>query len=132
MPIPRPGVVLAAVSIVAGPLGLLRTGVPLAAGLGLLCVTAAAVLIVVRREPARPEVVLGTVGCALVGLGEPGQALPVLFGLSSSVLVVVTALVMEAVVIAALGGALAGLGGRIRAVRWGVAVAALEIGRAHV
>src|SRR5699024_3269814 len=83
---------------------------------------------VVRREPARPEVVLGTVGCALIGLGEPGQALPVLFGLSSSVLVVVTALVMEAVVIAALGGALAGLGGRVRAVRWGVAVAALVAG----
>src|SRR5690625_7159558 len=35
---------------------------------------------------------------------------------------------MEAVVIAALGGALAGLGGRIRAVRWGVAVAALVAG----
>ena len=122
------GVVLAAVSIVAGPLGLLRTGVSLASVLGLLCVMAAAVLIVVRREPARPEAVLGTVGCALVGLGEPGQALPVLFGLSSSVLVVVTALVMEAVVIAALGGALAGLGGRIRAVRWGVAVAALVAG----
>src|SRR5699024_8956888 len=56
------GVVLAAVSIVAGPLGLLRTGVSLASVLGLLCVMAAAVLIVVRREPARPEVVLGTVG----------------------------------------------------------------------
>ena len=54
--------------------------------------------------------------------------LPVLFGRSSSVLVVVTALVMEAVVIAALGGALAGLGGRMRAVRWGVAVAALVAG----
>src|SRR5699024_8650283 len=101
---------------------------PLASVLGLLCVMAAAVLIVGRREPARPEVVLGTVGCALIGLGEPGQALPVLFGLSSSVLVGVTALGMEAVVIAALGGALAGLGGRVRAVRWCVAVAALVAG----
>jgi len=122
------GVVLAVVSIVAGPLDLLRAAVSVASVLGLLCVMAAAVLIVLRREPARLEAVLGTVGCALIGLGEPGQALPVLLGLSSSVLVVVTALVVEAVVIVALGGALAGLGGRVRAVRWGVAVAALVAG----
>src|SRR5690625_7697936 len=81
------GVVLAAVSIVAGPLGLLRTGVSLASVLGLLCVMAAAVRIVVRRGPARPGVVLGTGGCALSGLGGPGQALPAVVGLWSSGLV---------------------------------------------
>src|SRR5690625_6519026 len=85
------GVVLAAVSIVAGPLGLLRTGVSLASVLGLLCGLAAAVLIVVRREPARPEGVLGRAGRALSGPGEPGPALPVRLGLSASALVGVPA-----------------------------------------
>src|SRR5699024_925784 len=90
------GVVLAVVITVAGPLDPLRTLTTLTWVLGLLSVMAAAVLIVLRRAPDGLGAALGTAGCALIGLGEPGQTLPALFGLSSSVLVVITALVLEA------------------------------------
>lgn len=122
------GVVLAVVTVVAGPVGRIGTLTSVASVLGLLCVMAAGVLIVLRREPALVGAAVGTAGCALIGLGEPGRALPVVFGVSASVLVVVTALVVEAVVIVALAAALAVLGGRLVAVRFGVAVAGLVAG----
>lgn len=122
------GMVLAIVGIAVGPSPLLQGGTALLLALGLLCVMAAAVLILLRREPALADAVVGTVGCVLIGLGEPSQLLPAMFAMSSSALVAVAALVIEAVVIVGLSAVLALLGARLAAVRLGVAVAALAAG----
>lgn len=122
------GTLLAGASLVMGPGDLWSGAAVLLMALGLLCAMAASVLILLRREPALLEAVLGTVACALIGLGEPSQTLPVMFALSPSALVVVTALVIEAVAIVAIAAVLALLGGRLPALRFGVAAGALVVG----
>ncbi|QNN82593.1 hypothetical protein H3H54_00835 [Brachybacterium sp. Z12] len=125
------GVLLAAGSLFlgAGPLQLLA-GIGMLLGLG--CAIAAAVMIVVLDDGTVLSTVLGILACVLVGLGEPIQTVPTIFGLSSSLLVVIAAVVVEAVVLVALVGFLVAVARRVRALQIGVAaggaVAALVLG----
>ena len=122
------GTLLAGASIVMGPGALLPGAGALLLAVGLLCAMAASVLILLRREPTLIEAVLGTVGCVLIGLGEPSQTVPTRFAISSAALGVVTARVVVAVAIVAIAAVLALLGGRLPALRFGVAAGALVAG----
>jgi hypothetical protein len=93
--------------------------------LGLLCAIAAGVLVIVLKDGTGLSAAVGIVACVLIGLGEPGQTLPAMFGLSSSFLVVFAGVVVEAVAMVLLVGALVGLAGRVWALQIGVAAAGI-------
>jgi hypothetical protein len=117
------GVVLAGIGAVAGAGGLL-TGVATAALLlGLVLALVAAVLVVVLEDGTAWAAAIGAAACALIGLGEPLQALPMLFGMSSSLLVVLAGAVLEAVALVVIVGALVAVAARVRALQIGIAVA---------
>jgi hypothetical protein len=101
------GVVLAGIGAVAGAGGLL-TGVATA---------------VVLEDGTAWAAAIGAAACALIGLGEPLQALPMLFGMSSSLLVVLAGAVLEAVALVVIVGALVAVAARVRALQIGIAVA---------
>lgn len=122
------GTLLAGAGIVGGPGGFLPGAAALLLAAGLLCAMTASVLMLLRREPTLTDAVLGTAGCALIGLGEPSRTMPAMFAISPSALVVGAALVVEAVVIVALVAVFSVLGGRVPALRVGVAVGALAAG----
>lgn len=93
--------------------------------LGLLCAIAAGVMVIVFEDGTTLSTVLGIIACALIGLGVPGEALPAYFGLSSSLLVVVAGMVIEAVALVAIVGFLVAGAGRVRALQIGVAAAGI-------
>ncbi|MGP5089981.1 hypothetical protein [Brachybacterium tyrofermentans] len=100
--------------------------------LGLSLAVVASVVIVIRSDGSWVTALIGILACAVIGLGEPSQALPALFGLSHSVIVVGAGIVIEAVVIVVVVGALVAAAGRVRALQIGIAaagaVAAVMIG----
>lgn len=117
------GVLLAGVGVVVNPpvpLEAITTAVQL---LGLLGALAAAVLVVALAEGNRTAAALGITACGLIGLSEPVQTLPAMFGLSTSVLVVLAAVVIEAVALVVIVGALVAVGGRARVFQIGIAAA---------
>lgn len=91
--------------------------------LGLLCAIAAGVLVIVLEDGTTLSTVVGVAACLLIGMGAPGEALPAFFGLSTSVLVVAAAVVIEAVALVAIVGFLVAAAGRVRALQIGVAAA---------
>ncbi|APX33650.1 hypothetical protein BH708_14040 [Brachybacterium sp. P6-10-X1] len=93
--------------------------------LGLLGAIASAVFIVVRSEGSAMTAVVGILACVMIGLAEPGQTLPAMFGVTQSALVALTAVAIEAVVVALLVAALVAAGGRVRALQIGVAAAGI-------
>ncbi|MFW6600033.1 hypothetical protein ACQBAU_13070 [Propionibacteriaceae bacterium Y2011] len=126
-------------AVVVGLVGLARlpTAVEVGSALalvgGLVCTGIAAVLVLTRRAdpgPAGPSggAVLGVVGAALIGLAEPLQTLPAMFGLTRSAVVVFVAVVCEVVVILGLAGLLVMISRRFPGVRIGAAVGALAAG----
>ncbi|MGP9537286.1 hypothetical protein ACT3SP_04705 [Brachybacterium sp. AOP43-C2-M15] len=117
------GVVLAGAGAVALPREAVATPSSLALLLGLVGAIVSAVLVVALEDGTRLTAAIGIVACALIGFGEPGQALPALFGLSTSLLVVLAAVVIEAVALVVIVGALVAAAGRARALQIGIAVA---------
>lgn len=117
------GVLLAGVGVVANPPVPLEATTMALQLLGLLGALVAAVLVVVLAEGNRTAAALGITACGLIGLSEPVQTLPAMFGLSTSVLVVLAAVVIEAVALVVIVGALVAVAGRARAFRIGIAAA---------
>lgn len=93
--------------------------------LGLLCAIVAGVLVIVLEDGTALSATVGIVACTLIGLGTPSTALPAFFGLSSSLLVVVGGVVIEAVALVAITGFLVAGAGRVRALQIGVAAAGI-------
>lgn len=122
------GVILAAVSALVGPEQMILLLTSLGLVVGLLLALGLAVLMVLRRAGTRLAAVLGTLACLLIGLSVPAQSLPALYGLSQSVLVVLAAVVIEAMVAVALTAVLVTLSGRVRALRTGIAAGAATAG----
>lgn len=126
------GVGLTAAGVLAGPFGTLSALTGVAMLLGLAGAIGAAVLVVVLDEGTMLSAAVGIIACLLIGLGAPGQALPAMLAISSSQLVVIAAVVMEAVALVVLVGVLVAAAGRVRALQFGVAaagvVAALVVG----
>ena len=91
--------------------------------LGMALAVAASVFVVIRSDGSWLTAVIGILACAVIGLGEPSQTLPALFGLSQSVIVVGSGAVIEAVVIVVVVGALVAAAGRVRALQIGIAAA---------
>ena len=91
--------------------------------LGLLGAIAAAVLVIVLEDGTAVSAAVGIAACALIGLGEPGQMGAGLSFVTSSVLVVLSAVVIEAVALVAIVGFLVAAAGRVRALQVGVAAA---------
>lgn len=125
------GVLFAGASAVMG----LGSLLPLAAVgmlLGLASAIAAAVMIVVLDDRTFLAAAVGILACVLISLGEPVRTVQAMAGLSTSVLVVLAAVVVEAVVMVAVVGLLVAAAGRVRALQIGVAaggaVAALLLG----
>lgn len=119
------GVLLAAAGIFALGGDLLSLGTALAMLPGLACVITAGILTILRRGGARLALVLGAIGCALIGLSEPVQTLPVMFGLGSSILMVLTAMAIEAVALVVFTAVLVAVAARLRALRFGIAAAGI-------
>lgn len=122
------GILVAAASTVV--LSFAMRGLASAVGiiLGLLGAMVAAVLAASRPAGSAHGTALGLVGGVLIGLSEPGQALPALFGLTQSPPVVFTAVVLEAVLLIALTVVLAIGTRRVAGLRLGVVVGALAAG----
>lgn len=93
--------------------------------LGLLCAIVAGVLVIVLEDGTGLSAATGIVACSLIGLGAPSTALPAFFGLSSSLLVAVAGVVIEAVALVAIAGFLVAGAGRVRALQIGVAAAGI-------
>lgn len=122
------GILMAAASTVVLPFA--TSGLVSSVGiiLGLLGAMVAAVLVASRPEGSAQGAVLGLVGGVLIGLSEPGQALPALFGLTQSPPVVFTAVVLESVLLIALTLVLAIGSRRVAGLRLGIIVGALAAG----
>src|SRR5699024_1259073 len=86
----------AAAAAVAGPFGALGGVGGVVLVLGLLGAIAAAVLVIVLEDGTAVSAAVGIAACALIGLGEPGQMGAGLSFVTSSVLVVLSAVVIEA------------------------------------
>lgn len=119
------GVCLAAAGAIAGIGSAFLSIAGIALLLGLLCAILAGVLVILLEDGATFSAVVGILACTLIGLGTPGEALPAYFGLSSSLLVVVAGVVIEAVALVAIVGFLVAAAGRVRALQIGVAVAGI-------
>lgn len=117
------GVGLTGAEVFAGPFTTLTTLAGVGMLLGLAAAIGAAVLVVVLDEGSRLSAAVGMIACLLIGLGAPGQALPVMLATSDSLLVVITAVVIEAVALVAIVGFLVAAARRVRIVQVGIAVA---------
>jgi hypothetical protein len=119
------GVLLAATGIfvLSGDLAGLIAALAMLPGLALVIV--AAVLVILRRAGTRLGLALGAIGCVLIGLSEPTQTLPVMFGLGTSILMVLTAVVIEAVALVVFAGVLVAAAARLEALRVGIAAAGI-------
>lgn len=119
------GVLLAAAGVFAlsGDRAGLIAALVMLPGLALLIV--AAVLVILRRGGTRLGLAVGAIGCVLIGLSEPTQTLPAMFGLGTSILMVLTAVVIEAVALVVFTGALVAAAARLGALRVGIAAAGI-------
>src|SRR5699024_5676836 len=93
--------------------------------LGLVLAIGAAVLVIAHEDGTFLSAVLGTIACVLVGLAVPADAMRAVQGISSSPLVLIAAMVFEAVALAAIVGFLVAGAGRVRALQVGVAAAGI-------
>ena len=119
------GVLLASARLFLLPAGASTTLLDLGMLLGLLCAIGAAVLVIVQEDATLVSTVLGIVACVLVALAVPADALRAVLGLSSSPLVLIAAMVIEAVALVAVVGFLVAGAGRVRALQIGVAAAGI-------
>lgn len=123
------GILMAGAAIVVLPFATRGLISSVGITLGLLGAMVAAVLVIANRpDGSMPSAALGLVGGVLIGLSEPGQTLPALFGLSQAVPVVLTAMVIEAVLLIAFTVVLTALSRRVGGLRLGVAVGGLTAG----
>ncbi len=93
--------------------------------LGLLAAAVAGVLVFVLEDGTTWSAAIGIGSCLLIGLGAPGDALPELLGLTSSILAIGAAVVFEGVALAAIVGFLVAAAGRVRGLQFGVAAAGI-------
>ena len=119
------GVLLAAARLFLLPAGASTTLLDLGMLLGLACAIAAAVLVILQDDGTLISAVLGIVACVLVALAVPTDALRAVLGLSTSPLVLIAAMVIEAVALVAVVGFLVAGAGRVRALQIGVAAAGI-------
>lgn len=119
------GVLLAAVGLFVPLPGTIAVLLDLAMLLGLVCAIAGAVLVMVQSDGTTLSAVLGIVACVLVALAVPAEALRAVLDLSTSPLVLIAAMVIEAVALAAIVGFLVAGAGRVRALQIGVAAAGI-------
>lgn len=119
------GVLLAAAQLFALPTGALDVLLNLAMLLGLLAAVVAAVLVIVQDDGTTLSAALAIGACALVALAVPMEAMTMGLGISSSPLVLIAGMVVEAVALAAIVGFLVAGAGRVRALQVGVAAAGI-------
>ncbi|ASK65925.1 hypothetical protein CFK39_08890 [Brachybacterium avium] len=119
------GVLLAAATLFALPLGPTSALLDIGMLLGLACAIVAAVLVIIQDDGTTVSTVLGVIACVLIGLAVPADAMRAILSLSSSVLVLIAAMVIEAVALAAIVGFLVAGAGRVRALQIGVAAAGI-------
>jgi hypothetical protein len=117
------GVIGAGAVVVTGTDGAPALASLLALLLGLACAFVAAVLVVALEEDTGWAAAIGVVGCLLIGLAAPLQAVPVLEALSSSMLPVLAGTVLEAVALVLVVGFLVAGSARARALQIGIAFA---------
>ena len=91
--------------------------------LGLACAFVAAVLVVALEDDTGWAAAIGVVGCLLIGLAAPLQAVPVLEALSSSMLPVLAGTVLEAVALVLVVAFLVAGSARARALQIGISFA---------
>ena len=119
------GVLVMVLRMTTGPSGAL----PVVSGalivLGLLAAAVAGVLVFVLEDGTTWSAAIGIGSCLLIGLGAPGDALPELLGLTSSILAIGAAVVFEGVALAAIVGFLVAAAGRVRGLQFGVAAAGI-------
>ncbi|MFC7455876.1 hypothetical protein ACFQS2_01605 [Brachybacterium sp. GCM10030267] len=122
------GVIIAGAASFVGRGGLIGTLTGVGIVLGMLCALATAVLVVLRRDGSALGAGLGIAACVLIGLSDPSRILPAFFGISSSEVIALAAVVIEAMAVVALASALVALGARVRALQVGTACAAAVAG----
>ncbi|MDN5821989.1 MAG: hypothetical protein L0H39_10920 [Brachybacterium sp.] len=119
------GVLLAAATLFALPLGPTSALLDIGMLLGLACAIVAAVLVIIQDDGTTVSTVLGVAACVLIGLAVPADAMRAILDLSSSLLVLIAAMVIEAVALVAIVGFLVAGAGRVRALQIGVAAAGI-------
>ena len=120
------GVGLAAGAVLAGADGLIGAGLLLARialVIGLVLAILAAVLVIVLEEGTALTAAAGILACGFIALGAPSEALPALQDITDSPLVLLAAVVIEAVALVALVGAAVAAAGHGRALQYGIAAA---------
>ena len=93
--------------------------------LGLVLAVGAAVLVIAHEDGTFLSAVLGIAACVLVALAVPAHATRAVLDLSSSPLVLIAAMVIEAVALVAIVGFLVAGAGRVRALQIGVGAAGI-------
>ena len=121
------GVLVVVLRMVTGPS--VSGALPVVSGvlvvLGLLAAAVAVVLVFVLEDGTTWSSGIGIGSSLLIGLGAPGDALPELLGLTSSILAIGAAVVFEGVALAAIVGFLVMASGRVRGLQFGVAAAGI-------
>src|SRR5699024_1740234 len=119
------GVLMAAAGLFAPFPGAVPALLGLGMLLGLVLAVGAAVLVIAHEDGTFLSAVLGIAACVLVALAVPAHATRAVLDLSSSPLVLIAAMVIEAVALVAIVGFLVAGAGRVRALQIGVGAAGI-------